>query len=433
MFGKSNFNTYMGFDRWFQAAVCGYGGNYEDNESPTFHTRAGPTDYATDTILERAVEWLKRDNVTGASAGGRPFFVYFAPHCPHTPAVPADKYTDACVGVGSPRLPNYNYTGPGFHQLVAAQPPLTHDDEVLIDDLARRRCQTLLSIDDAYATLVETVKAVGAWDNTYWIISSDHGYNLGHHRIPSNKFLLYDHAVSIPAVVRGPGIKGGENGVLGTNVDYAPTWLAMAGIPTPSTYDGRSILTQLVPQENEDEVPEPTRRQLQADRAALTAKPWRTEQFHQYYNQGGPSPYLPQNCPQVPNGFMPCEGWAPGSSTNPTQNPGDLSEPRFPRDEGLKATIRPLDDYSNTYIGLHVLDPTLGSGHYKYGEYQYVCTTEQILAKECFSNIDMYQLFDLANDPYELHNVYNTTDPTITKELARRLRQYYPCVGTACP
>ena len=38
MFGKSNFNTYEGFDRWFQAAVCGYGGNYEDNESP-----AGPS------------------------------------------------------------------------------------------------------------------------------------------------------------------------------------------------------------------------------------------------------------------------------------------------------------------------------------------------------------------------------------------------------
>ena len=80
----------------------------------------------------------------------------------------------------------------------------------------------------------------------YWVISSDHGYNLGHHRIPSNKFLLYDHATRIPAVVRGPGIRGGSNAVLGTNVDYASTWLAMAGLPTPSTFDGRSILSQLV-------------------------------------------------------------------------------------------------------------------------------------------------------------------------------------------
>ena len=66
---------------------------------------------------------------------------------------------------------------------------------------------------------------------------------------------------------------------------------------------------------------------------------------------------------------MNCEGWAPGSSTNPTQSRGDLSEPRFPRDDGLIATIRPLDDYSNTYIGIHWLGPAVGTGHYKYAEY----------------------------------------------------------------
>ena len=57
---------------------------------------------------------------------------------------------------------------------------------------------------------------------------------------------------------------------------------------------------------------------------------------------------------------MECEGWAPGSTTNPTQENSDLSQPRFPYDEGLVATIRPLDDYSNTYIGLYVEDPSLG-------------------------------------------------------------------------
>lgn len=40
---------------------------------------------------------------------------------------------------------------------------------------------------------------------------------------------------------------------------------------------------------------------------------------------------------------------------------------------GVKGTTRALDDHSNTYIGLHVVDPTLGSGRYKYGEYQDVC------------------------------------------------------------
>lgn len=425
MFGKSNFNTYEGFDRWFQKAVCGYGGTYEDNESPTFHTKAPSDEYATDLLARKSIEWMKRANVSGSQNEGRPWFIYFAPHCPHTPTIPATKYLSACENVTSPRIPNWNWTNDGYHELVRYQPPITADESILVDDLARRRCQTLLSVDDAHASLVAAVKEVGAWDNTYWVLSSDHGYNLGHHRIMSNKFLLYDHATRIPGLVRGPGIKGGMNGVLGTNVDYAATWLAMAGIDTPGTYDGRSILPMLVPEENEGEVPGAAKGLLQKHRAELAAKPWRTEQFHQYYNQGGPNPWEPGNCPQTPGQFIKCEGWAPDS--------GGLSFPKFDRDKKCKGQQRPLDDYSNTYIGLHSMDSSIGSGHYKYAEYQYQCSTDQIAAKDCFSNIDMYQLFDLTKDPYELHNVYNQTSQDIRDALAKRLRTYYPCTGTACP
>ena len=209
MFGKSNFNTAEGFSRWFQGAFLGYGGGWQDNEAANFSYRGKPTDYATSLLGNKTLEWLNRPEITGAANGGRPFFVYFAPHCPHTPAYPADWYRDECAGVTSPRLPNYNYTDPGFHELVARQPPLTADDEILIDDLARRRCQCLMSVDDAHAAIVETLKAVGAYKKTYFLVSSDHGYNLGHHRIPSNKFLLYDHATRIPGVIAGPGIKPG--------------------------------------------------------------------------------------------------------------------------------------------------------------------------------------------------------------------------------
>ena len=58
------------------------------------------------------------------------------------------------------------------------------------------------------------------------------------------------------------------------------------------------------------------------------------------------------------------------------------------------------------YIGLHSLDASIGTGHDKYGEYQYVCTPAQIATFDCFSDISMYQLFDLTKDPYELYNVH---------------------------
>jgi hypothetical protein len=92
----------------------------------------------------------------------------------------------------------------------------------------------------------------------------------------------------------------------GTNVDYAATWLAMAGVTAPSTYDGRSILTQLVPAENEDLLPEPTRYQIQLDRAALVSKPWRTEQFHQYVNPKNASSASADHNIAVSKPFLSC-------------------------------------------------------------------------------------------------------------------------------
>ena len=54
MFGKSNFNTMEGFDRWFQGVECGYGGNYQDNESPGFRYHGNESVYATDLLATKA-------------------------------------------------------------------------------------------------------------------------------------------------------------------------------------------------------------------------------------------------------------------------------------------------------------------------------------------------------------------------------------------
>ena len=56
MFGKSNFNTYDGFDRWFQGVQCGYGGSYQDNESPGFNYHANKNEYATDLLAAKTIE-----------------------------------------------------------------------------------------------------------------------------------------------------------------------------------------------------------------------------------------------------------------------------------------------------------------------------------------------------------------------------------------
>ena len=111
-------------------------------------------------------------------------------------------------------------------------------------------------------------------------------YNLGHHMLPSNKFLLYDHSLRIPMVIMGPGIEpNSANEFFGTQVDLAPTMLGLAGIPTPSYMDGKSIVSVIVepalPASSADSVPGAVLKHLRE----TGAPPKRVASFHEYYNQ----------------------------------------------------------------------------------------------------------------------------------------------------
>ena len=94
---------------------------------------------------------------------------------------------------------------------------------------------------------MDALERLSELSNTYVIMTSDHGYNLGHHRLAFGKFVFYEHSLRIPAVFSGPGIKAGSSfGFLGTNVDMAPTVLGLAGIAPRDGTDGRSVVPLLV-------------------------------------------------------------------------------------------------------------------------------------------------------------------------------------------
>ena len=197
LFGKANFNTYEGFDRWFQGVTLSYATNrWEDDEAPGGVYVQSPKEYPTALIGNKTVEWIERANVSGAAIG-RPFFAYFASHCPHFPATPAHWYADACVGTTSVRMPNFNHSNAGFHALIAGQPPMTDADATLTDQLTRSRCQCLLSVDDAHAAILSAVERLGGARKTFFILTSDHGYNLGGHRLTSEKMNMYVNAAPL--------------------------------------------------------------------------------------------------------------------------------------------------------------------------------------------------------------------------------------------
>lgn len=126
-------------------------------------------------------------------------------------------------------------------------------------------------------------------DNTYWFVTSDHGYNLGQHRLPSCKLNVYDHDIRIPMVMAGPGIAPGSFFEYpASNVDVGPTMLGLAGLPPAATMDGRSV-APLVVNPSDPMVPEATKLHIEGTIAAAGGDPavgWRDFHLVEYNSLG---------------------------------------------------------------------------------------------------------------------------------------------------
>ena len=97
------------------------------------------------------------------------------------PLVGTPRRSDIFPDVRAPRRPNYNYTPPDMHWLIAQQEAIQPGyEEWWIDELMRNRWRTLLSVDDLIEGVVGALDDTGVLDNTWIFFTSDHGQNLGH-------------------------------------------------------------------------------------------------------------------------------------------------------------------------------------------------------------------------------------------------------------
>ena len=118
---------------------------------------------------------------------------------------------------------------------VQALPGLTDDQIALLDDRYRRRLRSLLAVDEMVASLIETLDAAGALENTYIVFTSDNGYHLGEHGLPLGKQSPYDESLRVPLIVRGPGCRPVRSWMAlpstSTSLPPSPSWQA----PRPRT------------------------------------------------------------------------------------------------------------------------------------------------------------------------------------------------------
>ena len=106
----------------------------------------------------------------------------------------------------------------------------------------KRYLRTIASVDESVGRVLDYLDTEGLANNTLVIYTSDQGFFLGEHGWFDKRF-MYEESFQMPFVVRLPSQiqPGSVCDTLLSNVDFAPTFLDLAGLPVPSYMQGRSI------------------------------------------------------------------------------------------------------------------------------------------------------------------------------------------------
>ncbi|MEX2309034.1 MAG: sulfatase [Pirellulales bacterium] len=102
------------------------------------------------------------------------------------------------------------------------------------------------AVDESVGRLLDFLEHEGLAENTIVICSSDQGFFLGEHGWFDKRW-IFEESLRTPLMVRWPGVTkpGSVNGDIVSLLDFAETFLDVAGAPIPDDMQGRSLVPLL--------------------------------------------------------------------------------------------------------------------------------------------------------------------------------------------
>jgi len=187
------------------------------------------------------------------------------------------------------------------------------------------------SLDRNVGRVLKYLEDSGMLENTLVVYTSDQGFYMGEHGWFDKRF-MYEESFRTPLVMRFPGGMKGKIPQLVQNIDYAPTFLELAGVSVPKDIQGVSLLPLLEGQH---------------------PKNWRKALYYHYYE--------------------------------------------YPAEHAVKR--------------------------------HYGIRTDRYSLMHFYNDIDVWELYDLQNDPENMHNLYgqpryNGITKSLMKDLRRLQKQY---------
>ena len=243
--------------------------------------RVKHTGYTTEIITQLTLEWLKNQRDPN-----QPFMLMCQHKAPHREWEPGPKYLDLYEDQKIPEPDTLfdDYSGRGTAaktQDMTIAKTMTQRDLKLVTpgvlteeqrkvwdaaygprneefkkanlegaDLVRWKYQRYIkdylrciaAVDDSVGEVLDYLKETGLDKNTVVIYSSDQGFYLGEHGWFDKRW-MYEESLRTPLLVRWPGVTkpGSENQDIVSNLDFAETFLDLAGVPVPADMQGRSL------------------------------------------------------------------------------------------------------------------------------------------------------------------------------------------------
>ena len=105
---------------------------------------------------------------------------------------------------------------------------------------------TISSVDDNVGRVLDYLDTSGLSENTVVVYTSDQGFYLGEHGWFDKRF-IYDESFKTPLLIRWPNEinPGTTNEEMVQNLDFAQTFLEIAGISAPEDMQGESLVPLL--------------------------------------------------------------------------------------------------------------------------------------------------------------------------------------------
>ncbi len=158
-----------------------------------------------------------------------PFFTYLHLYPPHAPYRSSDKFFGKFVDAWSP----------------INKPVHRFSDKVsnsVMKTTRRSYDEYIASLDFELGKLLDSWEAEGIFDNSYVILTSDHGEMFERGETRHTTRLLYDPVIHIPLLISAPGQKTRSDVYARTNaVDILPTLMQLIGRPIPAQSEGKPL------------------------------------------------------------------------------------------------------------------------------------------------------------------------------------------------